>query len=72
MARSPRSLQKARSIISSPNRFAGGTTGIGITGIGVTGAGGAGTIGTGVVTGTAVTGEMLGATPRNVADMLTA
>jgi len=70
MARSPRSLQEARSIVSSPNRFAGGTTGIGI-GIGVTGAGGAGTIVIGVA-GTAVTGEMVGAASRYLAAMLTA
>jgi hypothetical protein len=61
MRQSPRSLQKARSIISNPSRFAGGTTtGIGI-GIGVTGAGGAGTIVIGVVAGTAITGEVVGA-----------
>lgn len=57
MGRSRRSLQKARSIISNPSRFAGGTTGIGI-GIGVTGAGGAGTIVIGVIAGIAVTGKM--------------
>jgi hypothetical protein len=64
MRQTPRSLQKARSIVSNPSRFAGGTigitTGIGI-GIGVTGAGGTGTIVIGVVTGTAIAGEVVGA-----------
>ena len=56
MRQSPRSSPRARSIISNPSRFAGGTIGI-TTGIGGTGAGGAGTIVIGVVTGTAITGE---------------
>jgi hypothetical protein len=60
MRQTPRSLQKARSIVSNPKRFAGGTIGI-TTGIGVTGAGGTGTIVIGVVTGTAIAGEVVGA-----------
>jgi hypothetical protein len=70
LRRNPRSSPKARSIISNPSRFTGGTAGIGI-GIDVTGAGG-GIIVIGVVTGAAITGEVVGARTRYNGAILTA